>query len=77
MSVVQWILAMLVMMQFVYVRSSQPCVCPDVLKPICASDGKTYDNACKAGCAGFTVIHTGPCDYNLEASTSQNSSTER
>ena len=36
-------------------------VCPEILLPVCACDGKTYNNACEAAYAGFDVFYPGPC----------------
>jgi hypothetical protein len=40
------------------------CVCPVeiiAVPPACGADGKTYSNACEAGCAGVAVAHQGTC----------------
>jgi len=38
------------------------CVCPAVYEPVCGRDGRTYDNACWAGCVGWVgIAHEGRC----------------
>ena len=31
------------------------CVCPDVYRPVCGNDGRTYSNSCEANCKGRLV----------------------
>lgn len=36
-------------------------VCPAVYEPVCATNGKTYSNECKARVAGVRLVHKGVC----------------
>lgn len=37
------------------------CACPAVIDPVCGCDGRSYDNACEAACAGQSVATVGLC----------------
>merc|ERR1719506_340205 len=37
------------------------CACPKIMRPACGKDGKTYNNACLAKCAGVEVTANAPC----------------
>ncbi len=42
------------------------CDCPAIVAPVCGVDGITYDNACRAGCAGVVVDAEGACPEPCE-----------
>ncbi|HEU0031318.1 MAG TPA: Kazal-type serine protease inhibitor domain-containing protein [Kofleriaceae bacterium] len=37
------------------------CVCPAQFDPVCGVNGRTFSNACHAGCANIAVAHAGAC----------------
>ena len=37
--------------------------CPSAIQPVCANDGKTYENSCKAVCKDLEVKYPGTCWY--------------
>ena len=39
----------------------QGCFCTTQYDPVCGIDGRTYSNACNAGCADMPISHPGEC----------------
>jgi hypothetical protein len=48
----------------------KPEICPDIFKPVCGCNGRTYSNDCWAAAAGVNVKSEGACDQQKGACTS-------
>ena len=47
-------------------ESEEECVCEFEYSPVCGVDGKTYYNACEAGCKNIAIKHNGICGVLIE-----------
>jgi Kazal-type serine protease inhibitor-like protein len=43
------------------VPADESCFCGDDYAPVCGTDGQSYSNACRAGCAGVEAATPGTC----------------
>lgn len=44
-------------------KSDKSCFCYDIYDPVCGRDRVTYDNPCRAECAGVKKYKKGECKF--------------